>query len=251
MNGSKDADNDGEEFCNPEEFEAVNVLQDIQEKLLVSPSTRKPNSERSDQFQKTAIAVCKIGPMLKCIVNVNPTSATSSYIALVFEVAGECGLTIDDLQVDIPNSLVYPMVTAFPVYLSQQDRFSFLHNVTLFQASGQESPNVIKVASLSDLDNQGIMRRSLSLTVKYTPAMVGVSQLSSNFCVRLGESIFEGLLARSNIIANHGRLFESSLTSGNVQEFNGLQISLNGTLVLTSNSTRSTSQSILCSDACY
>jgi hypothetical protein len=54
------------------------------------------------------------------------------------------------------------------------------------------------------------------------------STITSDFCARLAKNP-EGGLQTGNIVANHGRLFESAQTKPERSIFVGLEFSLNGT----------------------
>lgn len=66
-------------------------------------------------------------------------------------------------------------------------------------------------------------RQSMSFTVKTT----FTSTIISDFCARLAKNS-EGGLQNGNIVANHGRLFESSQVKLERSVFVGLEFSLTG-----------------------
>ena len=79
----------------------------------------------------------------------------------------------------------------------------------------------------SSFDDPMTARRSLTVTVSYTPKIIGMNAITSHFCVRLAETLCDGLVSRQDIRCNHGRLFESTQKKATDVDFSGLKVMLN------------------------
>ena len=113
--------------------------------------------------------------------------------------------------------------------MERLDVFSLLYRVSsLQQTSTDQSKPLMRQTTFNDFDDSTTLRRSLTISVNYTPKMNGMRSINSHFCVRLAESICDGLLSRQDIKCNHGRLFESSQKKLHTIELLGLQVLLNG-----------------------
>ena len=93
---SKEITNEGESL------NYLHALNDPECTLYEFPKNRRIPA----QFEKSANIGAVLSPILKCTVNVNTVSVNNSFLTLELEASLDGGVVINQLDVEIPDSVV-------------------------------------------------------------------------------------------------------------------------------------------------
>lgn len=223
---------DHDEQMDPQDFDGINPYKSLGNftSLNLPPATmtnsfKKITTPSLPPIKKTAFASVPIEPLINASINVYHISSASSLLSIQVDTKSSHTVTIHNIQVDIPGALVTREGGDEMVVLVKGETMQYLYSVRLFDAAATSGAQRGVVGSaVRSLDVENTLRKSISFSI-CARTSDGLD-LTSYFCARLAMN-GEGGLQNLSVLANHGRLFEGTLTKLEVAPFVGLEFSLN------------------------